>query len=306
MGNKDLGRGTKTNLWESTPFPLAGTKAEIIAVSQSSAGNLLLNTREGDNAENLLPHRDLIVSHIFPSETPDITVRVNNKLFEFRINHALRIDPYTNKHITAKRVWEAVQEVDSMLKSSKLVIPPRWLGDKREGVAKGSILAAVGSEEEREKILATRQSCAFRGIIKFSKYVKRKKIRYCASCGMMNHLTWTCRQKRCLLCTSLEHSSETHPEEVALKCITCKGNHQATDKSCPTCIAKLSGRKPVSNAKRPPNSKTNPPIPNSNGTVGVDTFTIHTNKKGKGKAPQPIPAPNFSDSPQKIMEVNNE
>lgn len=286
----------------------AGTKAEIIAVSQSSAGNLLLNTREGDNAENLLTHRDLIVSHIFLSKTPDVTVRVNNKLFEFKIDHALRIDPYTNDHIPAEKIWEAAQEVDSMLKTSKLIIPPRWLGDKREGVAKGSILAAVGTEEEREKILATRQSCAFRGIIKFSKYVEKKKICYCASCGMMNHLTWTCRQKRCLSCTSTDHSTETHPEEIALKCITCKGNHHATDRSCPTRIARLSGRRPASNAKRAPNTKTNPPIPNSSGTAGTNNFTIHTNKKGKGKAPPttPIPAPDFDSLSQKIMVIDDE
>ncbi|SRR5258708_3506790 len=88
----------------------------------------------------------------------------------------------------------------------------------------------------------------------------------------------SCRQPRCLLCTSKTHDTEDHPQEERLSCINCKGEHLSNHKECNACRNCL-GLKPILvNKEKLQTNKTRPnhkgkekqlPITQDNGKVNT-------------------------------------
>lgn len=231
----------------------AGAKAEILAISQSLAGNLILNTREDDKADELIAYRDIIVNHLFPNPSAPIIskMQVRCDYFEFKINYCPLVNPFNNEPFTAAETWKTIQDNDRSLRSTPLLVPPRWLKEPQEGAHKGTIVATVGSQDTLDRILATKETCAYGSVVKFSPYVKRRTVRYCGHCGSMNHLTWKCTKHSCTKCTSTEHTEEGHPNDVTEKCINCKGPHHATYSKCPLRLARTD-RTSKPNKPKPP------------------------------------------------------
>lgn len=238
----------------NTKLAQAGCKEKILAITQSSNGNPIIHTSERGNPELILPHADLIIASILPdpTSTPTVEARINQKYFEFRIDNALRVDPYSGALISTTRIWEAAQATNAFLASTTLAAPPRWLGDKREGVAHGSILTAVTSEDVYNKIIATTQAYAFGSKLLFSSFKAKKRPRYCGSCGSLQHSTWLCKQPRCFKCTSTEHDTNNHPDDLPEKCVNCKGQHHATHHECPSRHGKTLKDRLRKGVKNPP------------------------------------------------------
>ena len=54
----------------------------------------------------------------------------------------------------------------------------------------------------------------------------------------------SCRQPRCILCSSKTHHTDKHPPDEKLKCVNCKGEHLSNHKACNTRWIRL-GLKPI-------------------------------------------------------------
>src|SRR5260370_19869646 len=86
---------------------------------------------------------------------------------------------------------------------------------------------------------------------------------------MFSHRTSSCRQPRCITCSSKTHNTEDHPANEKPRCVNCKGDHPSDHKACNTRQIRL-GLKPIPTAHNKPQGKTGP--------------------KGKGCETQPEPA----------------
>src|SRR5260370_29111096 len=75
-------------------------------------------------------------------------------------------------------------------------------------------------------------------------YKERPQVFQCTKCGMYSHHTSSCRQPRCMVCSSKSHDTEDHLMTEAVKCVNCKGDHLSDHKACNTRHICL-GLKPI-------------------------------------------------------------
>src|SRR5260370_25474457 len=75
-------------------------------------------------------------------------------------------------------------------------------------------------------------------------YEERPQVFQCTNCGMYSHHMSSCRQPRCMVCSSKSHDTEDHPAAEGPRCVNCKWDHPSDHKACNTRHIQL-GLKPI-------------------------------------------------------------
>jgi hypothetical protein len=129
---------------------------------------------------------------------------------------------------------------------------PRWLA-KREKLENAHLLPphqryatiafVVGSEEERQRLLAQKQLSIAGRTVYLTKYHDISQSTQCQSCFKLGHNREMCRDRGCKLCAE-PHYTKDHPSCLDCKltgrlcghqkprCINCRGEHIATSRKC--------------------------------------------------------------------------
>lgn len=130
---------------------------------------------------------------------------------------------------------------------------PRWLA-KREKLDNAHLLPphqryasvafVVGSEEERQRLLAQKQLSIAGRPVYLTKYQDISPRTQCQNCFKLGHNREMCRNKACKLCAE-PHYAKDHPscsecmttgrlcQHQKPCCVNCQGEHIATSNRCP-------------------------------------------------------------------------
>ena len=113
---------------------------------------------------------------------------------------------------------------------------PCWLGNEETICAKEftSIMIDLTNKQDRDNLLKTAWLKLFNINCTITPYEERLQVFQCTKCSMYSHWMSSCRQPRCMLCSSKTHNTDEHPSEEKLKCINCKGDHPSNHKLCNT------------------------------------------------------------------------
>ncbi len=116
---------------------------------------------------------------------------------------------------------------------------PHWLGNDETIRAKdfASIVINLTNKQDRDILLEIAHIKLFNYNCTITPYEERPQVFQCTKCGMYSHCTSSCKQPRCMVCSSKEHDMEEHPPSEGPKCINCKQDHPSDHKACNTrCI----------------------------------------------------------------------
>ena len=91
---------------------------------------------------------------------------------------------------------------------------PRWLGLEEYIHAKNfaSIVIDLANDEDRNTLLSLKRIQLFNANCTISPYEERTQVFQCNKCRMFSHHMVSCRQPRCLICTSKCQSTTLHIE----------------------------------------------------------------------------------------------
>ncbi|KAF8312783.1 hypothetical protein DL93DRAFT_2081716 [Clavulina sp. PMI_390] len=129
----------------------------------------------------------------------------------------------------------------------ELAAPPRFMipHEKSDRAATGTIMISFTSADCAEVLLTKRflwvhcERCPIR------RFDDRPPVHHCSTCHSTKHRddSKKCQGPRCEHCGDTKHTSDDHPEDTALKCINCGGNHTTRDRVCPARRAQNAEKK---------------------------------------------------------------
>ncbi|KAF8297401.1 hypothetical protein DL93DRAFT_2161230 [Clavulina sp. PMI_390] len=107
--------------------------------------------------------------------------------------------------------------------------------DKWEQAEHASFLINLTSREVADELLRVQRVYIDGRAHKVRPFSDRRPILYCSVCSSRSHLDGSkqCPGHRCEICSAEDHTSATHPNATAPKCINCAGPHPSRDRACP-------------------------------------------------------------------------
>jgi hypothetical protein len=221
---------------------VSNSAAVVASVRLTARKNLLLTTTERFSADFLLQHKDAWKSAIHVTckgmQTQEEQIQV--------VAHKV----YMHEAFTSSTA-ELKAEIESF---NNVVIQgnPRWLA-KREKLENAhllpphqryaSIAFVVGSEEERQRLLAYKQLSIAGRTVYLTKYYDISPRTQCQSCFKLGHNREMCRDRGCKLCAEPHYTKDHRScseckltgrlcEHQKPRCINCRGEHTATSRKC--------------------------------------------------------------------------
>src|SRR5260221_6564329 len=239
-----------------------------MAVRYSGAGNIKITTTHSCKASELMMHGKDIAKIITPNRI--LSVLPDTEHHRVKINKVptwCRNDTPMDIAMVHEELWTYVLEYRKM----KQWRVPRWLGSEEYIHAKNftSVVIDLANDKDRNTLLSLKRIQLFNTNCTISPYEERTQVFQCTKCGMFSHHTVSCRQPRCIICTSKEHSMDEHPNENKPNCINCRGDHPSNTKDCNArhnCL----GMKPIPVPKNSQNQNK----PRAKGTNQATTQTL--------------------------------
>jgi hypothetical protein len=214
----------------------------VASVRLTARKNLLLTTTERFSADFLLQHTDAWKSAVQVAckgmQTQEEQIQVvahkvymHEAFISSTAELKAEIETFNNVVIQGNPRWLAKRE---KLENAHLLPPHQRYA---------SIAFVVGSEEERQRLLAQKQLSIAGRTVYLTKYHDISPTTQCQSCFKLGHNRKMCRDKGCKLCAE-PHYTKDHPsclnckltgrlcEHQKPRCINCRGEHIATSRKC--------------------------------------------------------------------------
>lgn len=218
---------------------LHACEVAVLTIQISNSGNPVVIVRQGQTAEKLLKHSDVIAQILLnsPNTIPDYEACLDRPHFDAKIN-GVRAFHINGTPRDAESVWHELVTNDKNLEALTLAGRPKWIGRTTPGDAEfnqahGTVVIGFESEADQKTFLGMQVGIVDCESVTFTAYIQRPLVRNCSDCGSVSHSQNKCRARCCLKCTSKEHSTGDHPETTPLKCINCGGAHESTARVCP-------------------------------------------------------------------------
>ena len=222
---------------------VSNSAAVVANVRLTTKKNLILTTTETFSADFLLQHKDTWKSEVQVTckgmQTQEEWIQVvahgvymHEGFISSTADLKAEIETFNNIAIKGNPRWLAKPE---KLKSAHLLPPHQRYG---------SIVFVVGSEDERQRLLAQRQLSIAGRVAYLAKYHEFSAKTQCQRCYKLGHTREICRGKGCKLCAE-PHLTKDHASCLECKtmgrlckhqkpcCVNCKGEHTATSRICP-------------------------------------------------------------------------
>lgn len=220
----------------------ASSKPVIASVKLSAKKNIILTTTEDFTADFLLKHAE---SWKLAMQAPCTKVQKQENWAQVVAHGVYMHDSFLASTANLKEEIETFNNIT--IKGN-----PRWLlkREKREiahtlpqAQRYASIVFAVESEEERQKLLRKRQISVAGRVVYLQKFQDITPKTQCYSCYKLGHNSEMCRSRGCKFCNephfTKDHASCTECKLIGrrcrhqkLCCRNCQKEHVATNKDC--------------------------------------------------------------------------
>jgi hypothetical protein len=190
-----------------------------------------------------------------------INTHVDHTRYRVKLNHVHTRD-MNGTPTDPTQAWRSARENNSQVANLKTICTPTWLGppEKIQHSLKGTIVLSFGSREEANQVLASRTLIVNYDEATMAEYEERPSVRNCSNCGSLTHPTGKCQVAKCMKCSSAQHSTEEHTENVVLQCINCGGSHRSDFRDCPSRLRKIGKVAPTLRKPRNGKGPESPPL----------------------------------------------
>jgi hypothetical protein len=221
---------------------ISNSAVVVANVRLTARKNLILTTTEEFSADFLLQHTAIWKSAVPVTckgmQTQEEWIQVvahkvymHDGFISSTAELKAEIETFNNVVIKGNPRWLVKQE---KLDTAHLLSPHQRFA---------SIVFEVGSEEERQRLLARRQLSIAGRIVYLAKYQDISATTQCQSCFKLGHNQEMCRRRGCKLCAG-PHYTKDHASCTECKitgrlcqhqkpcCVNCQGEHVATSRKC--------------------------------------------------------------------------
>ncbi|KAF9516763.1 hypothetical protein BS47DRAFT_1390358 [Hydnum rufescens UP504] len=247
------------------------SKVTVMAVMFSMSGNVIAIAGPGNEATDLTNFADIIVRAIDPEFIPErIESHGDTQRFKVKLDRVPTYNAHGNR-TTPQEIHEATKWSYPDFKEMTQAAPPAWLGSE-ENIAKqrtASVVFSFTKIDEAKQFRAQHTIFILGMPCHTAPYEERPRPIYCGRCGSLSHREFMCKGDCCQTCTSPDHTTAEHPEEIKPKCINCSREHEAKSRDCDR-LAKILGR-PSVNPPHPAGGATpvnGPRKPRTKKTIG--------------------------------------
>ena len=300
INRRRMGPEVVARVNESIHHRGAKESIKIMAIMYSMTGNVVAIAAPGCQGADLMGYEEAIVEAIDPDFHPDLTTsHVDTQRFKVKLDRI----PTHNAHGTRTTTQELEQAITWSFKAfedMKQAAPPAWLGPEAELAKQRTASVVFSFANVDDALLFKKQRTIFvLGMpCTTAAYEERPRPIYCGYCGSLSHREMSCKGECCQICTSVDHQTTEHPEDMKPKCINCGQEHSARSRDCDR-LAKILGRPSVTQSrpaggaapvngtrrktrkatKEPPANLTSPPASqgsHANGTQALDDAMLDT------------------------------
>jgi len=212
----------------------------ILSVTYNSQGNMILTTKEGCVAEEILAYKFSVDQAIGTLDAEVTSIRKDTKWAKV-IVHGISTVTYKDSQ---QGMADLKHEIETFNSLATLVTAPRWLASSqsREGKAYSSVVISVATREEASTLMKKGITVDGRKT-KTEPYIATRPTDQCSNCQGFSHHTTRCSQSpKCCFCAG-SHQTRIHAckvcntsgkacQHTVLKCTNCEGTHKASDPSC--------------------------------------------------------------------------
>ena len=212
----------------------------VLSVTYNGQGNMILTTKEGCLAEEILAYKASINQAIGTLDPEVTSIRKDTKWAKI-IVHGISTVTYKDSQ---QGMVDLKHEIETFNNSATLVTAPRWLASSqsREGKTYSSIVISVATREEASTLMKKGITIDDRKT-KTEPYIATRPTDQCSNCQGFSHHTTRCSQSpKCCFCAG-SHQTRIHAckvcntsgkacQHTVLKCTNCEGTHKASDPSC--------------------------------------------------------------------------
>lgn len=200
-----------------------GDRVRVKACKWNAAGNLIIFCDEHHTAHDLIPFRKALidVARCGNEITHDRT-HCDNPRFQIRVDNVPLAD-YTGRRFTTSNFVDMINEVKGFEKTPLADSPFILLNRERMATEdEASMVIPFANPEDAKAFLRLRQCFIGGQTCGITPFIERKQIKYCNLCHSLSHTTDRCQNgRRCAKCTDEGHTSENHPSDSPLKCMSC-------------------------------------------------------------------------------------
>lgn len=143
-------------------------------------------------------------------------------------------------HVIDVNPFEPDAILDKLMRGNKDIITPDtkirktfWLSKPKEGALTNALVVEL-MDGKLANTLLQRQRVVWDGALKpIQRFDPNAKITQCHKCWKWKHVQASCQDpQRCGYCSSTDHATENHPENVEQKCANCGKPHPAWTFNC--------------------------------------------------------------------------
>jgi hypothetical protein len=210
-------------------------------ITTNQKNNIVLTTREGSHANNLLEFKATILQAITTVDGSPTAILASQPWIKIMV-HGINTQRYLDNEAGMRALHQEIESHSTL----KLTATPRYASrpESRLGKTASSVVICLTSAEDAASILKHR--IAIDGTLhRTERFWAVKPTSQCHLCQRFGHHHKRCTyQPRCRLCAGNHPTSEHRCADCPIKgrscthtvtrCCNCEGAHRASDATCPT------------------------------------------------------------------------
>lgn len=220
-------------------LPSPAKSLRVVAARYNQHGNIVVNTRADQNAEDLIKHTNVLLPLLHPTRTG--SARPDKKWFKIQVDGipTRRFTAGMEHHThTSEEIHDQFTDLNPAYANNMehIAAIPRWLRteDELRKAAHSSVVVAFSDENAAKSILRVGKLAAFGRFCTLRPFQDRPPVIQCTNCWGWDHVKDKCQyETRCRYCSEA-HSEKDHVSGPCERCaqIAADNGDIITDDNC--------------------------------------------------------------------------